>query len=98
LANLSPEMIKSFSAGDLLKELNFSVFGGRKLIADDHEPRHACFFDPGEIWFVDSRKIAHQIFYGRKAISTEHVVETNYMLDQKNHYLNMINAARLDYL
>jgi hypothetical protein len=55
----------------------------------DNEPRHSAFFDPGDVWVVDSRQVAHQIFYGRRAISIDFVVTLDSMQDRRKHYLEM---------
>ena len=60
----------------------------------DSRPRHVAYFDPGEVWAVDSRQVAHQIFYGRRAISIDFTVETSSMLDPDRHYLKILDGFR----
>lgn len=95
LAELPRKDLESLNAGDINKALNFHVFGGLNgLYEDMKQPRHLAFFEPGEIWFVDSRTVAHQIFYGRQAISSESVVERSNMADPARHYLARTDARR----
>ena len=53
----------------------------------DAQPRQTIFFDPGEAWVVDSRQVAHQIFYGRRAVSIDFFVERDSMQEPTRHYL-----------
>ena len=62
------------------KQLNKLVFGHISDWRTD-APRHVIYFQPGEAWAVDSRKVAHQIFYGRRALSIDFCVDTNSMHD-----------------
>ena len=56
------------------------------------------YFDPGDIWIVDSRLISHQIFYGRRAISIDFFVEPASMLNSSKHYLALAKKYRSDRL
>lgn len=95
LKELPLEDIKSLSAGQLIRALNFHVFGGINSIYEETgQPRHTAFFEPGEVWFVDSRKVSHQIFYGRRAISSESVVQPENMINPDRHYLDVAERAR----
>ena len=48
--------------------------------------------EPGDVWAVDSRQVAHQIFYGRRAVSIDFFVDPETMVKPKRHYL--FTAAR----
>lgn len=45
-----------------------AVLGGMANACKDSLPRHTIAFEPGEIWFGESRIISHQIFYGERAM------------------------------
>jgi hypothetical protein len=60
----------------------------------DGRPRHVVYFQPGDVWAVDSRQVAHQIFYGRRAISIDFTVEVGSMLDPGRHYLSILDRFR----
>jgi hypothetical protein len=99
LAELPRKQLETLNAGDLCKALNFHVFGGMNSVYEDlKQPRHLAFFEPGEVWFVDSRTVAHQIFYGRQAVSSESVVERQNMADPARHYLARTDARRQELL
>lgn len=95
LSELPRKSLETLSSGMLLKALNFHVFGGYDGAFEDRgAPMHVAYFEPGDIWFVDSRKVSHQIFYGRRAISSESVVEESCMADPETHYYRMTEKAR----
>jgi hypothetical protein len=99
LHELSRKQLETLSAGALMKALNFHVFGGLDSLYEERgEPRHIAYFEPGEIWFVDSRKVSHQIFYGQRALSSESAVSNDSMADPKRHYLVEIEARRRELL
>jgi hypothetical protein len=60
----------------------------------DDNPRHVCVFEPGDVWVVDSRQIAHQIFYGRRAMTIDFTVDRASMLDPGRHYLGTVDRLR----
>ena len=95
MSELPRSDLETLSPGGLVKKLNFHVFGGIDSVYEERgEPRHLAYFESGEIWFVDSRKVAHQIFYGRRAISSESVVENDRMIHPENHYLAIAERQR----
>jgi hypothetical protein len=99
LQELPRKSLESLNSGDLNKALNFHVFGGKNGVFEDlKQPRHVAFFEPGEIWFVDSRTVSHQIFYGRQALSSESVVDRKNMADPARHYLARTDARRQELL
>jgi hypothetical protein len=76
-------------------DLTFSVFGkSPQQWWGDNEPRHVAYFDPGDVWIVDSRQVAHQIFYGRRALSIDFSVERQSMNDPGRHYLAFVDRFR----
>ena len=89
---LPREMLLNSGPGEIHRALNDVAFGGRSNIWWDEEPRHVCYFDPGDVWAVDSRQVSHQIFYGRRAVSIDFFVEPESMAKPKRHYL--ATAAR----
>ena len=50
--------------------------------------------DPGDVWIVDSRQIAHQIFYGRRALSIDFSVKRESMENPDRHYLSFVDRFR----
>lgn len=86
-AELEPELLARGRPGEIHAAVNEAAFGGKSTIWWDKEPRHVAYFDPGEVWAVDSRQIAHQIFYGRRAVSVDFFVDPDSMLKRKRHYL-----------
>ncbi len=85
---LPREMLLNSHPGDIHKAINAVSFGGgRSTVWWDKQPRHVVYFDPGDIWAVDSRQVAHQIFYGRRAVSIDFFVDRDSMMKPKRHYL-----------
>ena len=74
--------------------LNREAFGGKSAIWWDRQPRHMVYFDPGEAWCVDSRQVAHQVIYGRRAVSFDFFVETSSMKRPERHYLALAEQYR----
>ena len=84
---LPPEMVLNSELGDIHKAINAAAFGGRSTVWWDNQPRHVCYFDPGDVWAVDSRQVSHQIFYGRRAVSIDFFVDPASMVKPQRHYL-----------
>jgi len=84
---LPRELLLHGDAGAIHKAINEAAFGGRSTIWWDKQPRHVAYFDPGDVWAVDSRQVAHQIFYGRRAVSIDFFVDRKTMVKPKRHYL-----------
>jgi hypothetical protein len=82
------------SANDLWFALNSAVFGKTPSEWWDDQPRHVAFFEPGDVWSVDSRLVAHQIFYGRRAVSIDFSVDATTMHSGDRHYLRLAESAR----
>lgn len=96
---LPPDLRASAEANELWNRLTTSIFGRSSEEWWDTEPRHIAFFDPGDAWIVDSRQVAHQIFYGRRALSLDFAVDATTMRDPSRHYLKIaerIRGARAD--
>jgi hypothetical protein len=77
-------------------EINSSTFGKSTSEWWDSEPRHVAYFAPGDIWIADSRQIAHQIFYGRRALSIDFAVQKEQMKNPRRHYLEIAERFRAD--
>jgi hypothetical protein len=88
------EVLQSGTASQIRNAVNAAAFGGRTNVWWDQEPRHVVYFDPGETWAVDSRQVAHQIFYGRRAVSIDFFVDPRSMRKIKRHYLHRAEAFR----
>jgi len=59
-AGRDPNEMNNYICGDVL--------GGTRKACTDPLPRHVIGFEPGEVWFGESRMISHQIFYGERAM------------------------------
>ena len=92
---ISQEQYEQLPTNELWAAFNKSVFGRTSLEWWDDQPRHIAFFEPGDVWVVDSRLVAHQIFYGRRAVSIDFFVHTDSMLSPDLHYLRIAEAARM---
>jgi hypothetical protein len=73
------------------RELNLAAFNQD---VEAPRPRHVIYFDPGDVWAVESRQISHQIFYGRRAVSFDFSVPVANMLDPGLHYLTLSERYR----
>jgi hypothetical protein len=80
--------------GELHTMVNTLAFGASSLEWWDTQPRHVIYFAPGDAWIVDSRQVAHQIFYGRRAVSIDFFVDPASMRDPARHYLAIETAFR----
>jgi hypothetical protein len=95
VGNVSPEKLDGLTRGDVWLKLNRAFFGKTSRDWWDDQPRHAAFFAPGDVWIVDSRQVAHQIFYGRRALSIDFFVPKRRMKNPDRHYLNIAERFRL---
>jgi hypothetical protein len=95
---LPAEEFTKRSANDLWSAFNFSVFGKTSSEWWDDQPRHVAFFEPGDVWSVDSRLVAHQIFYGRRAVSIDFSVDPATMLSGDRQYLRLAESAKASVL
>ncbi len=86
--------LRALSANDLWTELNKKAFGATVDEWWREVQRHAVFFAPGDCWSVDSRIVGHQIFYGRRAVSIDFVVDPASMVNPEGHYLRRAEVAR----
>lgn len=59
----------------LLKRLDTGAYGDWNARGRDKVPRHLVFFEPGDVWIVDGRRIAHQVMFGRRVVSTLFVAD-----------------------
>ncbi len=80
--------------GEIRAALNDLAFGGRSNIWWDQQPRHVAHFAAGDVWAVDSRQLAHQIFYGRRAVSIDFFVDPQSMADPGRQYLALAETLR----
>ena len=90
--------IREKSRADLWKELSFALFGPSPQEWWDDQPHHVAYFEPGDVWIVDSRQVAHQIFYGRRALSIDFSVARESMRDPSRHYLAFVDRFRAESL
>jgi hypothetical protein len=62
------------------------ILGGARGACVDSLPRHVIAFEPGEIWFGESRILAHQIFYGERAMVYMFFVKPESMLAPERRF------------
>lgn len=62
------------------------ILGGTANACKDSLPRHTIAFEPGEIWFGESRMISHQIFYGERAMVYMFFVSPDGMLSPDRRF------------
>ena len=79
---------------EIFGALNRQAFGGLTAVWWDRQPRHMVYFDPGEMWCVDSRQVSHQVFYGRRAVSFDFFVDPASMHRPERHYLALAESYR----
>ena len=95
---LDDEFVRTATPGRICHALNFAVFKGFEEAGREGQPKHIVFFEPGEVWAVDSRKVSHQIFFGRTALSTEHAIAESSMADPASHYYRLVERYRSQWL
>lgn len=91
---ISRQFMEENPRSELWRELALSLFGRHPSEWWDQQPRHVAYFDPGDVWIVDSRQVAHQIFYGRRALSIDFAVYSDSMRDPARHYLKFVDQYR----
>ena len=91
---LPRKYVTMLSDNELWESLNYAVFGKTAREWWDDQPRHVAFFEPGDVWSVDSRQVAHQIFYGRRAASIDFTVDPGSMIAGDRQYLRLAESAR----
>jgi hypothetical protein len=91
---IAPEDIQGLSRAEVWNKLNAAFFGKNSRQFWDDQPRHIAFFDPGDVWVVDSRQVSHQIFYGRRALSIDFTVPKEHMNNPMVHYLTIADQFR----
>jgi len=91
---LDEDFLRKSTPGRICHDLNFAVFKGFAERGREGQPKHIVFFEPSEVWGVNSRKVSHQIFFGRKAVSTEHAIANDSMTNQSSHYYESVNRYR----
>lgn len=91
---LTDEELATLGATALCKLLNYRLYGDLPDAGKDGQPRHTAFFHPGEIWMVDSRRVSHQIFYGRRALSLDYFATQDSVLDPSKYYLRSVEKYR----
>jgi hypothetical protein len=88
---MDPAIKDTATSNRFWRELNSAAFGKD---TETPRPRHVIYFDPGDVWAVESRQISHQIFYGRRAVSIDFFVPVSDMLDPGLHYLALSERYR----
>ena len=67
------------------------ILGGAQGACIDNLPRHVIAFEPGEIWFGESRILAHQIFYGERAMVYMYFVKPEGMLSPQRRFNKQVD-------
>ena len=84
------------AAGDNPNEvvgiMDREVLGGMRNRCLDGFPKHHVSFEPGEIWFGDSRAISHQVYYGRRAVIYALECDNETMQDPEKRFDRRIAA------
>ena len=83
-AGKDPNELVNYMCGDVL--------GGTRNACRDSLPRHVIAFDPGEVWFGESRMIAHQIFYGERAMVYMFLVRPEGMSSPTGRFNEQVEA------
>ena len=94
VGRIPPGELDGLTRGEVWSRLNSKFFGQNSREWWDEQPRHIAFFAPGDAWIVDSRQVAHQIFYGRRALSIDFSVPRQLMKDPSLHYLDIAERFR----
>lgn len=68
------------------------VLGGTANACRDSLPRHVIAFEPGEVWFGESRLLSHQIFYGERAMVYMFFVRPDGMLSPSSRFNQQVEA------
>ena len=71
------------------------VLGGTPGACRDPLPRHIVAFEPGEVWFGESRMISHQIYYGERAMVYMFFVKPGGMLDRGRRFNAQVESLHL---
>jgi hypothetical protein len=95
---ITAKSLEGKSRGDIWMDVTNATFGNSVKQWWDDEPRHVAYFDPGDIWIVDSRQISHQIFYGRRALSIDFSMPKRAMRNPGRHYLQIADQFRSNLL
>lgn len=91
---LTDAQLQKLTPARLWIELSTYTFGKTSAEWWDNHPRHVAYFEPGDVWIADSRQIAHQIFYGRRAISIDFSVPAEKMHNPERQYLALLENFR----
>jgi hypothetical protein len=83
-AGKDPNELVNYMCGDIL--------GGTANACRDALPRHVMAFEPGEVWFGESRMISHQIFYGERAMVYMFFVRPDGMLLPATRFNRQVEA------
>jgi hypothetical protein len=79
-----PNLLNDYICGDVL--------GGTAKACTDTLARHVVAFEPGEVWFGESRMLAHQIYYGERAMVYMFFVDPAKMLSPSRRFNAQVEA------
>ena len=91
---VSREILESGDLNKIWATMNQQTFGKNSKEWWDNQPRHIAYFEPGDVWVVDSRQVSHQIYYGRRAVSIDFTVDSQSMLNPSRQYLALAEDFR----
>jgi hypothetical protein len=72
------------------------ILGGTAGACKDALPRHVVAFEPGEVWFGESRMISHQIYYGERAMVYMFFVKPGGMLNPDRRFNLQVESLHRD--
>lgn len=74
-----------------------NILGGTANACTDDLARHVVAFEPGEVWFGESRMLAHQIYYGERAMVYMFFVDPDRMLDKDRRFNQQVEALHAEF-
>lgn len=87
-AGKDPNLLNDYICGNVL--------GGTRNACRDPLPKHTVAFEPGEIWFGESRMISHQIMYGERAMVYMFFVKPEDMLTGRNRFNQRVEDLHIE--
>ncbi len=88
-------LLASGRPDEIHQALNQAAFADGAGELWDRHPRHVVYMDPGEVWAMDGQQIAHQLFYGRRAVSIAFEAAPESMAKRKRHHESVAQRYRL---
>lgn len=93
--NLS--QLKNENPNEIINFMDKNVLGGMPKRCLDGFERHCIAFEQGDIWFADSRLVAHQIYHGNRAIIYMFHIKPEFMDNPDKRYDSRIKKIHEKY-